>query len=720
LRLLHRLFCHSLDVIIEDMRLRFFAVVIFVMGLGLVAPAGQSGQPPTQAPKPAQQPPAQSRQQPPVIKAGINFVSVDVIVTDKKTGNVVLNLKPEDFDLREDKKPQKVQTFSVVRIDPSTEPTEPPKQIKNSYDEETEAKKPDVRLFVILLDDYHVRRGNDLAVRGPLLDFLQNDLAPQDMVAIMYPLTPVSDLSFSRNREAQADAINHFIGRKNDYTPRNEFEERYANYPTDQVEEIRNEVTLDALRGAAVKLGGMRDGRKSIVFVSEGFISTLPPQLSSPVAALPGFVNQSQPGQDAPNDPRSQAQQFFNSVDLTNRLREVYDTLNRNNTSMYAVDPRGLAATEYGIEQGVSLKTDQASLRESLDTLRVLADNSDGRAIVNRNDLATAMKQIVRDSSGYYLLGYTSTSAPTDGKFHTIDVKVNRPGVEVRARKGYWAYTNEEAAAAKAPPKPSAPSKVMDALNAVAEPARGDRAAQFWIGSGLNAAGQPQVTFSWEPLAPPPGQRAADLPSSVQLNVMAEDGTPLFNGRVDGAAAASSDVPSQGASGTDGRAAATTSGGSVSFKVPAGAVQLRMTVKGADGKVIDSDASTVTVPDYSKAPVAISTPRLYRARTAHEMLLLRHNPDTAPTPSRDFSRTEQILIRFDAYAGGGARPAVTARLLNRGGQPMADVPVQAADGQPFLIDFPLASLAAGEYVIEINAKASSGSAQQLIAFKITG
>lgn len=692
-----------------------------MVGLGVVARAGQSGQ----APKPTAQalaqqpPPQQQQQQPPVIKAGINFVSVDVIVTDKKTGNVVMDLKPEEFDVHEDKKPQKIQTFSLVRIDPSTEPTEPPKEIRNSYDEETEAKKPDVRLFVVLLDDYHVRRGNDLAVRGPLIDFLQNDLAPQDMVAIMYPLTPVTDLSFSRNREAQVDAINHFLGRKNDYTPRNEFEERYANYPSAQVEEIRNEVTLDALRGAGVKLGSMRDGRKSIIFVSEGFVSNLPAQLSDPVASLPGYGNPSQPGQDPTTDPRAQSQQFFNSVDLTERLREVYETLNRNNTSVYAVDPRGLATNEYGIDQGVSLQSDRASLNESLDTLRVIANNSDGRAIVNRNDLATAMKQIIRDSSGYYLLGYTSSSAPTDGKFHTIDVKVSRPGVEVRARKGYWAYTNEEAAAAKAPSKPSAPSKVMDALNTVAEPARGDRAAQFWIGTDLDAAGQPQVTFSWEPLPTVPGARVTDQPSDVRLTAMAEDGRPLFDGKVAAGAVAGA-PPSTGSPDTAAPALSGASGGSVSFKVPSGAVQLRMVVQGANGQTLDSDASTLTVPDYAKAPVAISTPRVYRARTAHEVLTLRSNPGAPPTAGREFSRSEQLLIRFDAYAANGARPDVTARLLNRGGQSMADVPVQATTGKPFLIDFPLAPLAAGEYVIEINAKGPSGSAQQLVAFRISG
>ena len=90
-----------------------------------------------------------------------------------------------------------------------------------------------------------------------------------------------------------------------------------------------------------------------------------------------------------------------------------------------------------------------------MDTLRVLAEQTDGRAIVNRNDLAAGMKQIVRDTSAYYLIGYNSSQAPTDGKFHEIKVRVKRPGVQVRARKGYWALTAEETAAT-APPKPGA------------------------------------------------------------------------------------------------------------------------------------------------------------------------------------------------------------------------------------------------------------------------
>jgi len=683
---------------------RLVAAGALIVGLSAALPAQT---PPPQQP-PAGQPPAGQR--PPVIRSGINFVSVDVIITDKKTGDVVLDMKPDDFDVREDKKPQKVDTFEVIRIDGSTAPAYAPKEITSPMDEEIEARQPNVRLFIILLDDYHVRRGNDLAVRKPLIDFINNSLAPQDMVAFMYPMTPVTSLTFTRNRSSMIATVNHFEGRKGIYEPRNEFEERYAYYPTQTVERIRNDISMGALSGAAVKLGGMRDGRKSIIFVSEGFTATVPAQLNDPVAALPGMGNRAQPGVDV-NSPRAESQKFFESTDLQNRLREVYDTINRNNTSVYAVDPRGLAAFEYDVNQGVSLTTDRNTLNDSIDSLRVLADNTDGRAIVNRNDIAAGMKQIMRDASGYYLLGYTSSSAPTDGKFHTIEVHVKRPNVEVRARKGYWAYTAEDAARASAPPKPGPPPEIAHALNSIVEPTKGGHAAHFWTGTDQGSDGKSRVMFVWEPLLTPgsaEAARAREVASRVMLTATASDGRPVFRGPVE-----------TGAPAGDGAAAASApSGASVSFPVDPGPIELRIVVQNASGQTIDSTTQSVTVPDYAKAGVAFGTPRVYRGRTARDILLARNNPDATPTVTREFSRSERLFIRFDAYASGGAKPEVTARLLNRGGTPMADVPVQAAEGKPFQIDFPLASLGAGEYVIQIDAKAPSGSAQQLIGFKV--
>ena len=100
------------------------------------------------------------------------------------------------------------------------------------------------------------------------------------------------------------------------------------------------------------------------------------------------------------------------------------------------------------------------------------------------------------------------------------------------------------------------------------------------------------------------------------------------------------------------------------------------------------------------------------------MLHKRPSASFATAATTSFSRGERLLIRFDAYTAGGPRPDVTAKLLNRTGVAMADVPVQAADGKPFQIDFPLASLAAGEYLIQIEAKTPAGSAQHVLAFKV--
>lgn len=676
--------------------------------------------PPAQPPAQAQQPPAtppDQPQRPPVIRSGINFVSVDVIVTDRKTGEVVLDMKQDDFEVREDKRPQKVDTFEVVKIDELSATSSVPREIRSTYDEESEARKPNVRLFVMLLDDYHVRRGNDMAVRKPLIDFVQNQLAPQDMVAIMYPLTPVSALTFTRNKSSMVAAINAFEGRKGIYQPRNEFEERYAYYPTQTVEKIRNDVTMGALKAAAVRLGGMREGRKSIIFVSEGFTARVPAELNNVSAANPvvGRRPPIQPGVDV-KDPRAEAQRFFDQANQLGDLREVYDTVNRNNTSIYAVDPRGLAVFEYDINQGVGLQTDRLDLNASLDTLHVLANNTDGRAIVNRNDLATGMKQIMRDASGYYLLGYTSTAAPTDGKFHTIEVRVKRPNVDVRARKGYWAYTTEDAARASAPAKAGPPPEVSKALNAIAEPARGGHATRFWTGTEQAPDGKTRVTFVWEPLiAAQGGPRAGDAPARVMLTATAPDGSPVFRGRV-GPDEAAVDAPAAPAA--PAADAPPAPGASVSFTTPPGQIEMRMVVENARGQVVDSTTQTITAPDYSKTQVSFSTPRVFRARTAREMLLLRNNLDAAPSATREFSRAERMLVRFDAYAAGGTRPEVTAKLLNRAGVAMSDVPVQGADGKPFQIDFPLASLAAGEYVIQIDAKTASGTAQQMVGFRV--
>src|SRR5205085_8680777 len=105
----------------------------------------------------------------------------------------------------------------------------------------------------------------------------------------------------------------------------------------------------------------------------------------------------------------------------------------------------------------------------------------DGRAIVNQNDLEPGLRQIVKDSSAYYLLGYTTSQNATDGRFHQIKVNVKRPNIQVRARKGYLALSAAEAERAIAPPKPGPPKAISDALGTLAGTSRRSL-IRTWIG----------------------------------------------------------------------------------------------------------------------------------------------------------------------------------------------------------------------------------------------
>lgn len=677
--------------------------------------ARQSQQPPPPPPAATPAPAAtqQDAQRQPTFTTRINFVRVDVIVSDSK-GAPVLDLKAEDFSISEDGKPQKIETFTVVKIDPLDQTEGPTNgEIRSPIDEEREAARPEVRLFIIFLDDYHVKRGNDMAVRRPLIDFIQNQLAPADMVAIMYPLTSVNDIFFTRSRSKLVSAIEAFEGRKFNYQPRNQFEEQYSFYPATTVERIRNQVTMSALKAAAIRMGGLREGRKSIIFVSEGFTAALPPQLQDPNAAFPGMNN---PNRNNPAAQNSDRTNFQSQVDMLTDMRDVFDTVNRQNTSIYAVDPRGLAVFAYDINQGVGLTADATDLKSSIDSLRVLASNTDGRAIVNRNDLAAGMKQIMRDSSAYYLLGYTSSRAPTDGKFHEIKVNVKRRGVDVRARKGYWALSKADVARVTAPAKPEPPPAVSKALTSLAEPSTG-RPARFWIGTTRGENGLSRLTFAWEPIDIPASDKRTEPASRIALTASAADGKPVFRGRIPESA-----PPAPGATAATPSATPPTAGpargGSVTFEVPPGQVQLRITVEGERGQVVDSVTRELTVPDYTRVEVTLGTPRLYRARTVREVQGIRANPDAMPTVDREFSRTERLLVRVDAFAPGGSVPDVTAKLMNRGGAPMSDLALRPGAGGSFEAELPLSAFAGGEYLIQFTAATPSGKIQDTIAFRV--
>jgi len=353
-----------------------------------------------------------------------------------------------------------------------------------------------------------------------------------------------------------------------------------------------------------------------------------------------------------------------------------------------------------------------------MDSLRTLAENTDGRAIVNRNDIAAGMKQITRDSSAYYLIGYNSVQAPADGKFHEIKVKVKRPGLQVRARRGYWALNREELARATAPAKAPTPKPVEAAIaNAVVRPSRAS-VVRSWVGMSRGENGKTRVTFVWEPLPKSPGDRPREEPARVSLMAIAPDGSPSFRGKVPDVALAST-APSA-ASGAGG-AAAGRGPSRVSFDVNPGKIQLRISVEGSVSQVLDSETREISVPDLTSAQATLGTASVLRARTAREFQQLKADGDAVPIAGREFSRTEHLLVRVPSYGPGGTTPVLRVHLLNRAGSAMNELkaePSPKAGEQQ--VDLPLAALPPGEYVLEIKAGDQDGDATELVGFRVTG
>jgi VWFA-related protein len=676
-------------------------------------------------------PQGDNAQQTPVFRGGIDFVRVDVIVTDKKA-QPVTNLTQADFEVLEDGKPQPIEQFKLIKVDGNPKPGDPPpRQIRNRNDEELEAARDDVRIFVFFMDDYHVRRGNSMTVKAPLTRFIQQQLRPNDLVGIMYPLSPVSDLQLSRNHDALARAIDTFEGRKFDYTPRNQVEQNYARYSTDVVERIRNDVVMGALEGLAIRLGSLREGRKSIIFVSEGFTALLPPQMRREDASQPADPRRQGAAAAAQDSTQQQTAEWFGQTDVYSRLREVFDTANRNNAAVYSLDPRGLAPFEFGLDDlpfgpPPSFATDRRALQMTQDTLRTLSEETDGRAIVNRNTLEQGLAEMVRDSSFYYLLGYTSTQSGNDGKFHQITVRVkNKSGIDVRARKGFWAMTAADAVRAKTP-TPDVAKPVQTALASIATSVQSGKYVRTWIGTERGTNGKTRVTLVWESLPQQGATVRREQPGRVSLLAATASGDLVFRGRAPDAALAAAAPPAapNDTGSVAGRAPAAPAASGpqrLVFDSPPGKLELRMTVEAAGaGGTLDTEIRDLAVPDFTAPQVALSTPRVYRARTAREFQAMAADATAIPVAGREFSRTERLLIRFDAYGPGTDRPEATAVLLNRGGQKMLDVPVSAAaTGATHQIDLGLASIPAGEYLVEISAKGAGGEVKELVPFRVT-
>ncbi len=212
-----------------------------------------------------------------------------------------------------------------------------------------------------------------------------------------------------------------------------------------------------------------------------------------------------------------------------------------------------------------------------------------------------------------------------------------------------------------------------------------------------------RVTFVWEPTAGVPGAAGSLTAARLELTVLDGDDTVVFQGPV----LPTGPVVTKGAE--PARAV---------FETEPGRLKLRMKIEDTTRRQVDSDVRDLEIRDV-RGKVAIGTPEFLRARNALELRALQNNPEAVPVSSREFSRSERLLIRVPAYAPATVIAVSFARLLNFAGQPIRTLDVQAGRGRQHEIEVPLAGLTSGEYLLELAARSSAGQVIERVSFRVT-
>lgn len=676
--------------------------------------------------------PTPPEQQPPVFRSEANFVRVDVY--PMIGGKPVQDLRALDFEILEDGVVQSIQSFEHVVIRPAG-----PQSLRvepNTIEAANQlAANPRNRVFVLFLDVPHVSVEGTWHVREPLVKLIDKILGPDDLVGVMTPSMAAADVVLARKTSVlEGGLLNIWPWGERHTLAKDEREYLYeACYPTTEAEvragkfvsdlsrnltqRRRERATLDALHDLVYYLHGIRQERKAILTVSEGWVLFRPDKTLydlrinsstgeqdpipgvDPITVGPdGRLTTKSTRNNTTGIPKSLCDSDrIKLADMDNDLylRDIIGEANRSNASFYTVDPRGLAVFDspIGPERPPNVIVDAAILRTRLEALRTLAGATDGLAVMNSNDLNAGLQRIADDLTSYYLLGYYSTNGKLDGKFRNIKVRVKRPGVEVRARKGYRAATEKEVTSAKKAsdaPVPDIVSTVTSALGLLDRVRPGTR---FHVNAVPSSArGSTSVSIVWVAgeLRPTPG---AD---------------PWANGGT-----ADVDVSAPGVSGT---ARATLAPGERGFVVPvtlskpvaSGQIDVRVRLSGGD----------------SAAERAVDSLAIEPALALGRPLMFRRGPGNRqqPVATGQFSRTERV--RLEALIAPDLTPG-PARLLDKAGQPLV-IPVTVAQrtddqtGERWLTaDVTLAALAPGDYAIELTGTTPAGQQRVVAAIRVS-
>jgi VWFA-related protein len=420
----------------------------------------------------------------PRFRSGANLVGVNAFFT--KDGKPVIDLKPEEIEVFEDDRPQQIEQFRFVRAAPRTTAAHKPDPIGSAAEREA-ASDPDARLFVLFFDQWHVSWDGAVKAAAPVSELLNRVIGANDLVGTMTPELSARSVSLTRRTaaiERMVRDVTTWGERDRIQTTDSREAEIYACYPDDDprrpqfrgvakemVERRREQKTLRALDDLIAHLGGLRDERKFVVLLSEGWVqfrqndvlgAVLEPGSIPSPAPLPGTAGRSSTGTVKPEaydrgfESCERERSMLAFVDHSLEIRQLTQRANRANVTVFAIDPRGLTPFDDSIgpmRPAIPAK-DRERMANRQGGLRELALNTDGAVVLNTNDVKGGVARIMEGLDSYYLMQYYSTNTRLDGRFRSITVRVTRPGVQVRARRGYLAPTEAEARSSGVPAAP--------------------------------------------------------------------------------------------------------------------------------------------------------------------------------------------------------------------------------------------------------------------------
>ena len=541
-----------------------------------------------------------------VVRITTNLVQMDVVVVDKK-GNQITDLTAEDFEVYEDKRQQKITNFSYVMNESAPLTNAPANAASTSRPTGAGRNAPPARrlrpeqvrrTMALVVDDLGLSFGSTDAVRGALRKFVDEQMQPNDLVAIIRTSAGMGALqqftSDKRQLHAAIDRVKwNLAGRVSAFAPIRQGSQPQNRIsmggedigggegdPAGEIEQFREDLFAVGTLGAInFVVRGMRElpGRKSVTLFSDGF-----------------SLRMSDRG---PSNAR-----------VFQALRGLTELANRASVVVYTIDARGLVAPGFSGEddtEGMNLEAlDRAQSNRSFEIfdtqggLNYLSQQTGGFLIRNSNDLSRGVRRIVEDQKGYYLIGYRPEGTTFNRRYHTFDVKVKRPGLRVRTRRGFYGVRDEDA-------RPVRRTREQQLLSALVSPfAAPDVRLRLTAIFGNNEqSGSFMTTLMHINGSDLKFNKQADGTYKAVLDVAGV--TYTDNGRV---------VDSRDQTGTltmreEAYQKALRDGLVYSFIVPikqAGAYQLRMAVRDTATERTGSASQFIEVPDLKKNRLALS------------------------------------------------------------------------------------------------------------------